>query len=151
MWNWWVNTYTFPYGSKYLPRTYLGHDRGLSTLAGRVWIHRHYFWWHQAPLLAKPRPPQQPVQRRNVHKDLCSDPDVIVKEGFCPLTPEAIIEAGTKRGDQWCFTGGRSWLFVGRWAKLSKWHVLIWFGKMLGLLIGWYDGFVLANNSWLRT
>ena len=38
-----------PYGSKYLPRTYLGHDRGLSTLAGRVWIHRHYFWWHQAP------------------------------------------------------------------------------------------------------
>ena len=24
-----MNTYTFPYGSKYLPRTYLGHDRGL--------------------------------------------------------------------------------------------------------------------------
>lgn len=51
----------------------------------------------------------------NVHKDLCSDPDVIVKEGFCPLTPEAIIDKKVKHGQLSKFTPGGLYKSIETW------------------------------------
>ncbi|CAK8991057.1 unnamed protein product [Durusdinium trenchii] len=51
----------------------------------------------------------------NVRKDLCSDKDVVVRKGFCPMTPGAEIDKKVKHGKLGRFTPGGLYKSIETW------------------------------------
>ena len=53
----------------------------------------------------------------NVRRDLCSDPDIVVKKGLCPMTREATIDKKVKHRKLSKFTPGGFYKSIETW-----WH-----------------------------
>mmetsp|Transcript_51964 Transcript_51964/g.97211 ORF Transcript_51964/g.97211 Transcript_51964/m.97211 type:complete len:186 (+) Transcript_51964:53-610(+) len=78
----------------------------------------------------------------NVRRDLCSDPDLVVKEGFCPLAPGTVVDKKVKHGQLSKFTPGGLYKSLETWwigdkpiacVDTGEWHLI--HDNMIGLVV----------------